>query len=283
MVEAGGDHRHADLVGQRLVDDRAEDDVGVRVGGRGDDLRRLVDLEQAEVAATGDVEQDAGGALHGLLEQRRGDRLLGRLSRATLSGGVPDADECGAGVLHDGADVGEVQVDQSRDRDQVGDALDALPEDVVGLAEGVDDARPPLDYRQELVVGDHDQRVDLLPQPGDPLLGLCRALRALELERPGDDAHRERSDLVLGDLCDDRRGTGAGAAALARRDEHHVRALERLLDVVTRLRRRALADVGVGARAQALRQFVADVELDVGVAHLQRLRVGVGGDELHAA
>ena len=54
-----------------VVDDRAEDDVRVRVGGALDDLGRLVDLEQAEVAAAGDVEQDAGGALDGLLEQRR--------------------------------------------------------------------------------------------------------------------------------------------------------------------------------------------------------------------
>ena len=70
VVEAGGDHRHADVVAQVLVDDGAEDDVRVGVGRGVDDLRRLVDLEQAEVPAAGDVEQDAGGALDGLLEQR---------------------------------------------------------------------------------------------------------------------------------------------------------------------------------------------------------------------
>src|SRR5262245_66497506 len=69
-VEAGGDHRHADLVGQPVVDDGAEDDVGVAVGRRVDDLRRLVDLEQAEVLAAGDDEQDADGALERPLEQR---------------------------------------------------------------------------------------------------------------------------------------------------------------------------------------------------------------------
>ncbi len=42
----------------------------VRVGGGVDQLGGLVDLEQAEVAAAGDVEQDAGGALDGLLQQR---------------------------------------------------------------------------------------------------------------------------------------------------------------------------------------------------------------------
>ena len=79
------------------------------------------------------------------------------------------------------------------------------------------------------------------------------------------------------------RRAGAGAAALARGDEHHVGALERLLDVVAGLGRRALADVGVGAGAEALGELVADVQLDVGVAHGERLRVGVAGDELDAA
>ena len=60
----------------------------VLVGGRGDDLGRLVDLEQAEVLAAGDVQQDAGRALDRLLEQRRGDRVLGGLGRAVLAAGA---------------------------------------------------------------------------------------------------------------------------------------------------------------------------------------------------
>src|SRR5918996_5330343 len=55
-VEPGRDHGHADLVSEPVVDHRAEDDVRVRVRGRVDDLRRLVDLEQPEVLAAGDVE-----------------------------------------------------------------------------------------------------------------------------------------------------------------------------------------------------------------------------------
>ena len=117
----------------------------------------------------------------------------------------------------------------------------------------------------------------------DPVLGLARALRALERERPGDAPDGQRADLVLGDLGDHRRRAGAGAAALAGGDEHHVRALERLLDLVAGLGRRALSDVRVGAGAEALGQLVADVQLDVGVAHRERLGIGVAGDELDAA
>ena len=48
-VEAGGDDGDAHLVAHLVVDDRAEDDVGVGVGDAVDDLGGLVDLEQAEV------------------------------------------------------------------------------------------------------------------------------------------------------------------------------------------------------------------------------------------
>src|SRR5947199_1703133 len=64
-VEAGGDHRDAHLVAHRVVDNGAEDDVGVGVGHAADDLGSLVDLEEAEVAPARDVEQDAAGALDG--------------------------------------------------------------------------------------------------------------------------------------------------------------------------------------------------------------------------
>src|SRR5213078_3292606 len=42
-------------------------------------------------------------------------------------------------------------------------------------------------------------------------------------------------------------------------------------------------DVRVRAGAEALGHLVADVQLDIGVAHLQRLGVRVGRDELDAA
>ncbi len=71
--------------------------------------------------------------------------------------------------LHDRAHVGEVEVDQAGDRDQVGDPLHALAQHVVGLAERVEHRGAPLDDRQQLLVRDHDQRVDDLAQALDAL------------------------------------------------------------------------------------------------------------------
>ena len=63
-----------------------------------------------------------------------------------------------------------------------------------------------------------------------PSVGLLAAARALEGERLGDDAHGERADLA-GDARHDRRRAGAGAAAGAGGDEHHVGALEQALQL----------------------------------------------------
>src|SRR6185437_16891772 len=71
-------------------------------------------------------------------------------------------------------------------------------------------------------------------------------------------------------------------ATLAGRDEDHVGALEHLLDLLAVVFRRAVSDLGVGARAQTAGELPPDVELDVRVAHEQRLRVRVDRDELNA-
>ena len=195
---------------------------------------------------------------------------------------IADAHHRRAGVGHDRPHVGEVEVDLAGSRDQVGDALDALAQDVVGHPEGLLDRGAALDDLEQLLVRDDDQRVDVGAELVDALHRLLHPLVALELERLGDDADGQRADLLLGDLGDHGGGAGAGAAALARGDEDHVGALERLLHLVARLGRRACAHVGVGARAEALGEVVADRKLDVGVAGLKRLDVRVDGDELDA-
>ena len=167
------------------------------------------------------------------------------------------------------------------DRDQVGDALDALAQDVVGHPERVHDRRVLVDHLQQPVVLDHDQRVDVLAQVADPELGLLGALAALERERPRHDADRDRLELAR-ELGHRRCAAGPGAAALACGDEDHVGALQRLLQLVAALVRGDLPDLRVGAGAEPARGVGSDLELHVGVRHQQRLRVGVDGDELAA-
>ncbi len=97
-AEAGRDHGHADLVLERLVDDRAEDHVGVPVGVARNDLGRLVDLEEPDVGRTGDVEEDARRAVERRLEKRGGHGARRRLGGAALAARLADAHQGRAGV-----------------------------------------------------------------------------------------------------------------------------------------------------------------------------------------
>src|SRR5690606_42004351 len=66
--------------------------------------------------------------------------------------------------IYDGADVGEVDVDQARADDQVGDALHRAEQHVVGGAEGLDHGRIATQHGDQLLVGDGDQRIAMLAE-----------------------------------------------------------------------------------------------------------------------
>ncbi len=119
------------------------------------------------------------------LEERAGDRHLGRSHAAVVAARGTDAHERRTRTGHDRLDVGEVEVDQAGRGDQVGDALHTGQEHLVGRLEGVEHADLPVGDRQQPVVGDHDEGIDLVAQGLDPGLGLHGAALALETEGTG--------------------------------------------------------------------------------------------------
>src|SRR5713226_2649129 len=105
---------------------------------------------------------------------------------------------------HERLHVGEVEVDDARLRDQIGDALDALAEDVVRHPERLLEGRLGAGDLGQPVVRDDDQRVDLAAQGLDPFLGGVVADAAFEGEGSRDHADGQRARL-LGELGDDGR------------------------------------------------------------------------------
>ena len=88
--------------------------------------------------------------------------------------------------------------------------------------------------------------------------------------------------MLLGDLGDDRRAAGAGAAALARGDEHHVGALEHLFDLVAVLLG-GLRPTSGSEPAPRPRVSSRPMSSFTSASLMQqRLRVGVDRDELDA-
>ncbi len=116
--------------------------------------------------------------------------------------------------------------------------------------------------------------MDVLLKLEDAAFGGAHALIAFEGKGLGHDADAENAHLAHG-TGDDGRRAGAGAAAHAGGDEHHVRAGEFLHDPVERVFGAGPADIGLGAGAQAFAELDAAFGLGLG----ERLGVGVGDDE----
>ncbi len=102
---------------------------------------------------------------------------------------------------------------------------------------------------------------------------------ALEAKRPRDDADGQRTGLFR-EHGDRGRRPRARAAAHAGRDEHHVGFLDDCGKLGAALVGRVAATRPVASRAKAPCDLVADLHLDVRLAALERLLVGVDGDEL---
>jgi PAS domain S-box-containing protein len=279
-IEARRDDGDLDDVAEALVDGRAPDDVGVFVGLLLDEACRLLDLLEAHVRPAREVDEHAHRAHDGdVVEQRRRDRLLGGEERAALTLRAARAHEGATHAGHDGADVGEVDVHHALLGDEVADAFDGLVEHFVGLAEAFDQGHVFVRDRQELLVRDRDQRVDLLGQHRETLVGDAHAALALEAEGLGHHTDGERA-FFPSDLRDDRCRARARATAHAGRHEHHVGAVNHLFDALRVLERRLATLLGIGAGTEATRDLATDLHLQRSGAGVDRLQVRVDRDEL---
>jgi len=147
--------------------------------------------------------------------------------------------------------------------------------------EGIEQCRAAAQHRQELLVRNGDQGVHVLGQFQHAVVRHARALVAFHLERPRHDRHRQYAEF-LGDLRHHGSRTRAGSPAHAGGDEQHVAALDELDDAVAIFHGGLTADLGVRAGAQALGDVAADLQRGAHLGVLERLRVGVDADEIHA-
>src|SRR6267143_1810121 len=271
VLEAGGDHGDLDGVLHVVVLHGAEDDVGILVSGLLNDARSFVDLMQRETRTAGNVDEDALSALNGIVfEKRAGDGAVRGIYGAVRAGGNSGPHHGVALAMHDGFHVGKVAVDNAWHGDDVRDALHRLAKDVVGDAEGVEEARAALDGVHQALVGDHDDGVNSADEFLKSLFRLHHAALAFEGEWFCDHGDAQGAQFA-GERSDYGRGAAAGASAEAGRDENHVRAFQRFYDLLRVLERRLPADLGIGARAEALGEFRAELQLHRRLRQLQSL------------
>jgi len=112
--QAGGSHKEGLCFGSNR---------NVGVSEPEDELRSLGDLVKGQVFAAGDVDERAPRSLDGGVdEQGARDGFLGGVHGPVFARSNARSHESHAHSLHDRLDVGEVEVDESRLGDKVGDA-----------------------------------------------------------------------------------------------------------------------------------------------------------------
>jgi hypothetical protein len=133
IVEARCDHRDPHFaVCHLLVDHGSEDDIRIFVGGFLDQGRGLVDLEEREVLSTRDVDQHTVSAFdREIFEQRARDRGARGVDRPRVAGRAAGAQQSHTPLVQDRADVREVEVDQTVDRNQIRDTPNGVEENLV--------------------------------------------------------------------------------------------------------------------------------------------------------
>src|SRR6266446_1706817 len=197
VLEAGGDNGNFHGVLHVVVLHGAENDVGVFVRGFLNDARRFVDFMEREARAAGNVDEDALRALDGVvLKQRAGDGAVGGVHGAVCAGGDGRTHHGVALAVHDGFHVGKVTIDDSGHGDDVRDALDGLAKNVVGNAEGVEEASATLDGVHQTLVGDNDDSINGADEFLQGLLGLHHAALAFKGERFGDDGNAQSAQFA---------------------------------------------------------------------------------------
>mmetsp|Transcript_2733 Transcript_2733/g.4361 ORF Transcript_2733/g.4361 Transcript_2733/m.4361 type:complete len:219 (+) Transcript_2733:2577-3233(+) len=115
----------------------AEDDQRRGIHKLVDDLRRFVHFVQGEVLRPRDVPHDTGRAVDAQVQQRGRDGGGSGFARAVFPSCATNAHERRTSVGHHSAHVRKVDVDETRQGDDIANSADALAEDVIREQERV--------------------------------------------------------------------------------------------------------------------------------------------------
>ena len=185
-------------------------------------------------------------------------------------------------MSHYGCNVSEVKVDELLEVDKLGNALNALAENVVCLGECVEECNSAIGNELESLVGNNYERVNVLRELLNTLNCLIHSSLSLKCEGLGYDTNGENIHLVS-DLSDYGSRARSCAAAHTCGNEYHICACERRLDLVKRLLSRSCTDAGVSACAKALGYLITDNHLLECERILKCLSVGIDSNKINTA
>ena len=242
-------------------------------------IGRSLNILEAHIGGTRDVDEHAVGAVDGGLHQRACHRQTGGLFRLALAGRMADTHVGIAGILHNAGNIGEVQIDKAGIFDQIRNAGNGLMQNIVRDLEGVGQGNFLIGSVFQPVIRDDQQRVHLAEQLFDAGLGLIHSPLALKLEGLGYDTDGKHAG-VSGNIRNGRCGTCSGSAAHTGRDKHHIGIFKSSLNGVAAFFRSTSADRRIGSGTLSAGDLFTDLNLLVGIRDGKRLFIGIDGDEL---
>ena len=280
ITETRSDHGNDHLILQVLIEVCTPNDLAVRMHSVGHDRGSRVDFFQANIGGSRDVQQHAACTVDRCIEQRAGDRLLGRLFRFVLAAGTANAHVRIAGVFHDLGHIGEVAVDKTGCIDKVRNALHALTKHIVCNVKSVKERNFVVGHILQVLVRDNHQRVGILGQFFNASLCLLHSVRAFKGKRCCNNTNRQDAE-ILRDFGNDRCCTGARAATHAGGNKHHFTTGQRVGDRLAALFGSACANLRLCTGAAAFRGLFADQNLVRSRRFHQGGLIRVDGNEFH--
>ena len=184
-------------------------------------------------------------------------------------------------VLHNGANIAEIQIDLAGQLDQISDPLYCLLQDLIRHLHRVREGGLVIRNLVELLIGNYDQRVHVLLQVLNTGERFHHTGLGLKEEGLGHNSDGQ-NPLVLGQLGDHRSRPCTGAAAHTAGDKYHIGALDGVGQFLRGLFRGLLADFRLGAGAKTLGQLLSNLNQGGSLAEIQCLAVRVHTDKVDA-
>ena len=180
-----------------------------------------LNLFKADIVRACNADDNAAGILHRGLDKGTADSRTSRLLCLITACSNANAHMSIACIRHNRLNIGKVKVYKSGYIDKLGNALNALTENIVRNVEGVFKGNLLLRNELKALVGDNNKAVHLLTESRNTRLGLSHTLFTLKSEGLCNDTYSKDTEL----LCD-RRNNGSRtctcAAAHTCGNENHI-------------------------------------------------------------
>ena len=192
------------------------------------------------------------------LKQRACNCLLNCFQCLVVASCLSDTDMCNAFVCHNGLYVREIQVDQRRQVDQVGNALYRLLQNFVCFSERLRHGCPAVYDLEQLIVRNYNQSVNVFFQFFNSHQSIAHTGLCFEFKRFGNNAYGQDAHF-LRNACNNRCSSGSGSAAHTTGNKYHVCAFHHLFQFLNALLSGFLAYLRFCSCAQSLGQLFADL------------------------